>query len=79
MNKQTTTKQQPARESDGRFALELKTNRAVNRDLRRQQERDARIAELIELYGDDWCMYAWPKPSPFGGDGLPELTGTDEA
>ena len=59
MNKQTTTtKQQPARESDGRFALELKTNRAVNRDLRRQQERDARIKELQELYGDDWCMYA---------------------
>ena len=58
MSKQTTTKQQPARESDGRFALQLNSQTAVQRDLRRQAERDARIAELIAEYGDDWCMYA---------------------
>ena len=58
MSKQTTTRQQPARESDGRFALRLNSQTAVQRDLRRQAERDARIAELIAEYGDDWCMYA---------------------
>ena len=58
MSKQTTTKQQPARESDGRFALQLNSAAAVNRDMRRQAERDARRAELEALYGDDWCMYA---------------------
>lgn len=59
MKKQTTTttKQQPARESDGRFALQLNSNRAVNRDLRRQAERDARIAEM-EANGEDWTMFA---------------------
>lgn len=46
------------RESDGRFALKLATNRAVQRDIRRQQERDARWAELVALYGDDADMYA---------------------
>lgn len=58
MKHTTTTTTQPKRESDGKFALQLKTNRAVNRDMRRQAERDARKAELIAQYGDDWCMYA---------------------
>lgn len=58
MKKQTTTTKQPARESDGRFALELNSQTAVQRDMRRQAERDARRAELIELYGDGADMYA---------------------
>lgn len=45
-------------ESDGRFALQLRTNRAVQRMARRDAERDARRLELIELYGDDADMYA---------------------
>ena len=58
MNKQTTTKQQPARESDGRFAAELATQTAVQRQMRRDAEREARRLELIALYGDDWDIYA---------------------
>jgi hypothetical protein len=46
------------RESDGRFALQLRTSKAVQRQLRRDAERDARRLELIELYGDDADMYA---------------------
>lgn len=57
MKKQTTTKQQPAREDDGRFALQLNSNKAVNRDMRRQAERDARIKEMI-ANGEDWTMFA---------------------
>ena len=58
MSKQTTTTKQPARESDGRFALQLNSAAAVNRDMRRQAERDARRAELEAMYGEDADMYA---------------------
>ena len=56
--KRTTNDTATTHESDGRFALQLNTNTAVQRDIRRQAERDARWAELVELYGDDACMYA---------------------
>jgi hypothetical protein len=46
------------RESDGRFALKMATNKSVQRHLRRDAEREARKAELEALYGEDACMYA---------------------
>jgi hypothetical protein len=56
--KRTTNDTATTHESDGKFALKLNTQTAVQRDIRRQAERDARWAELVELYGDDACMYA---------------------
>lgn len=47
-----------ARESDGRFALQMRTTRSVQRMMRRDAEREARRRELEEMYGDDACMYA---------------------
>ena len=52
------TTKRTTNESDGKFALQLNSQTAVQRDIRRQAERDARWAELVELYGDDACMYA---------------------
>lgn len=57
MKQTETTTTQPKRESDGRFALQLKTNTAVQRDVRRQAEREARKAEM-EANGEDWTMWA---------------------
>ena len=56
--KRTTQDAPVTHESDGRFALQLNSQTAVQRDIRRQAERDARWAELVALYGDDACMYA---------------------
>ena len=56
--KRTTNTTPATHESDGKFALQLNSQTAVQRDIRRQAERDARWAELVELYGDDACMYA---------------------
>lgn len=56
--KRTTTDTAATHESDGKFALQLNSQTAVQRDIRRQAERDKRWLELVELYGDDACMYA---------------------
>ena len=56
--KRATQDSSETHEGDGRFALQLNSQTAVQRDMRRQAERDARWAELVELYGDDACMYA---------------------
>lgn len=46
------------RESDGRFALTLPSEKAVKRDLKREEEREKRRKELEDKYGDDACMFA---------------------
>jgi hypothetical protein len=60
MNEQTQPRT-PARESDGRFALELRTNKAVQRQMRRDAEREARRRQVIEENGGDedaWMLWA---------------------
>lgn len=52
---QTTTNSQ-ARESDGRFALQMESKRSVARWAKRDAEREARRQEIIAEYGsDDLC------------------------
>lgn len=51
-----TVRQPQKRESDGRFALQLKSKRAVKRDQKRQEEREKRKAELIAQGLDPWCF-----------------------
>ena len=58
MAKRTKRTTQATHESDGKFALQLNSQTAVQRDMRRQEERDKRRAELVALYGEDADMYA---------------------
>lgn len=61
MQEQTTTNAQQhttVHESDGRFALQMRTNRAVQRQLRRDAEREQRRMEIIAEYGEDELMWA---------------------
>ena len=46
------------RETDGRYALQIKTQAAAKRWAKRDEEQAKRRAELEALYGDDACMYA---------------------
>lgn len=45
-------------ESDGRFALQLRTNKAVQRMMRRDAEREARRLEIIAENGSDDFLWA---------------------
>lgn len=58
MNEQTTNTQTTKHESDGRFALQMRSNRAVQRQLRRDAERERRRQEIIEQYGEDELLWA---------------------
>lgn len=59
MNKPVTTQTQTeTRESDGRFAVQMRTNAAVQRQMRRDAEREARRQQIIEEYGEDEFLWA---------------------
>jgi hypothetical protein len=45
-------------ESDGRFALQLRTNKAVQRMMRRDAEREARRQQIIAENGSDDLLWA---------------------
>lgn len=55
INNETTNSN---RESDGRFALKMATNKAVQRQMRRDAEREARRLQIIEEYGEDEMLWA---------------------
>lgn len=63
MSKKITTQPtqptaQPTHESDGRFALQMRTNKAVMRQMRRDAEREQRRREIEAEYGSDEMLWA---------------------
>lgn len=56
--KNNTPETTETRESDGRFALQMATSAAVQRQMRADAAREKRRQEIIAEYGADDLMWA---------------------